>query len=210
MLPDSCLETILVKQNQVKLLQFHKERWYHTIQMILPEYIVNTDFLENAIAPFLQEKPTILSCLWNANNPELIKITPRDYIPNSPPYKILVDASIVKSTNKNSWIKSGNRDFYNATIEMAKQFNCNDALIFNENGFISESCIANIILENDEKYYTPPLEDGCVSGVYRQYLINKNDKIQIQSLTIDDLKSANKIYLCNAVRGLFEVEIDIP
>lgn len=211
MLPNSCIETILIEKNKASLMALHNERFYTTIKTILPDYDFEDKMLENAIEPYLQESPIILSCQWNAKHPNLILVQPRDFLPLDIPYKLLVDSSIIQSKNKYNWIKSGDRDFYNLSLEKAKEQNCNDALIFNQDGKIVESCIANIIVEKAGNFYTPPIEDGCVTGVYRQFIINneiaKIDKLITQSLTLDDLKTANKIYLCNAVRGLFEVAL---
>ena len=58
----------------------------------------------------------------------------------------------------------------------------------------------------DGKLYTPPSTLGILPGIYRQYLL-EIEQVEEKVLTIDDLKQAEVIYACNAVRGLYELSV---
>ena len=50
----------------------------------------------------------------------------------------------------------------------------NDVILYNENSYITESTIANIVIE--DKYgvlSTPKVACGLLAGTFRQYLLNK-------------------------------------
>ena len=51
---------------------------------------------------------------------------------------------------------------------------------------------------------TPPLESGVLPGVYRAHLLEERNDIDEEVLGLDDLLSADQIYLCNAVHGMRE------
>jgi len=60
----------------------------------------------------------------------------------------------------------------------------------------------------DGRWFTPPASCGLLPGVYRRYLLETRPDIAQRVLTLDDLRSADAVYLCNAVRGLRRVTID--
>jgi para-aminobenzoate synthetase / 4-amino-4-deoxychorismate lyase len=76
---------------------------------------------------------------------------------------------------------------------------CEDVLLWNERGELTESCIANLVLEINGRLLTPPVHSGLLAGTFRALLIAKGT-IQEQVLTPADLKRCSKIYLVNSVR----------
>ena len=58
----------------------------------------------------------------------------------------------------------------------------------------------------DGKLYTPPSQLGLLPGIYRQHLLEIG-QLEERVLTIEDLKQAEVIYGCNAVRGLYELSV---
>lgn len=87
------------------------------------------------------------------------------------------------------------------TLEQQEQ------IYYNAQGQLLETSIGNLLLELDGKLYTPPAELGLLKGIYRQQLLDKGQATE-KVLTLADLDHAEKIYACNAVRGLYELEID--
>ena len=87
------------------------------------------------------------------------------------------------------------------TLEQQEQ------IYYNAQGQLLETSIGNLLLELDGKLYTPPAELGLLKGIYRQQLLDEGQAIE-KILTLSDLARADKIYACNAVRGLYELELD--
>ncbi len=83
-----------------------------------------------------------------------------------------------------------------------------DVLLINQHGEITESCIANLVLEIAGKKYTPPVDCGLLNGTYRQYLLDHGELTE-RKLTQVDLERADRCYLVNSVRKLWPVEIEI-
>jgi branched-chain amino acid aminotransferase len=103
-----------------------------------------------------------------------------------------------KSRGELSNIKSGNALIYVLASIWAKQMRLDDALLLNDLGNIIESTRANIFWIKDNIYYTPPLSEGCISGVMREEIMSKEMVIE-KSCKIEDLLNAESIFLTNSI-----------
>lgn len=83
----------------------------------------------------------------------------------------------------------------------------NEQIYYNHEGQLLETSIGNIVLKIEDQLYTPPVHLGLLNGIYRQSLIAEN-KLKEKVLTVKDLKQAQSIYGCNAVRGLYELKVE--
>ena len=97
-----------------------------------------------------------------------------------------------------------------------------DVLFLNQRDEVTEGAISNIFIESGGRWYTPPVECGLLAGVYRRHLLETRPEIeergplrqvlvagvQERVLTLDDLRTADAVYITNAVRGLRRVEIE--
>ena len=77
-----------------------------------------------------------------------------------------------------------------------------DEIKVNERGEITEGTFTNVGILKDGKYYTPPVSSGLLAGTFRAKL-DWEEKV----LYPNDLKTADKIFCFNSVRGLVEVEL---
>jgi len=76
----------------------------------------------------------------------------------------------------------------------------NDLVLWNQAGFVTESLIANVVIEIGGHLYTPPLQHGLLPGVFRRMLLEQR-VIQEKSISIAQLREAQSIHLINSVRG---------
>jgi para-aminobenzoate synthetase/4-amino-4-deoxychorismate lyase len=76
---------------------------------------------------------------------------------------------------------------------------CDDVLLWNEKDELTESCIANIVVEIDGGLYTPPVDCGLLAGTFRAWLLDQGQIVE-RRLKIGDLARCSKIYLINSVR----------
>ena len=74
-------------------------------------------------------------------------------------------------------------------------------------GELLETSIGNLVLKINGKLYTPPISLGILPGIYRQHLLERG-QVEEKVLTLADLNQAEAIYGCNAVRGLYELEVN--
>ncbi len=81
-----------------------------------------------------------------------------------------------------------------------------DVLLYNSRGEITESTIANVVVEIKGVHYTPPLRCGLLPGTHREALLACR-QLRERVLTVEQLLSGARIYLINSVRGIGQVEL---
>jgi para-aminobenzoate synthetase/4-amino-4-deoxychorismate lyase len=74
-----------------------------------------------------------------------------------------------------------------------------DALLWNERGEITESTIANVVVEAGGLRVTPLLACGLLPGVFRATLLEAGE-IQERVITKRDLAGATRLWLVNSLR----------
>jgi len=98
--------------------------------------------------------------------------------------------------------KISNRQFYEGERERVNALTGADEVLFmNEDGNLCEGSFTSLFIEKDGELFTPPLSAGLLPGILRAELIQTGQAIE-SSLKMDDLLSADKIYLGNSLRGL--------
>ena len=104
--------------------------------------------------------------------------------------------------------KTTRRDVYqNARREaLAAVPSADDVLLINQDGRVTESTIANLVVDIGGTLVTPPLSDGLLPGVYRQHLLACGRLVE-RPIHPEDLRTARRIYLANSVRGLWQVDL---
>ena len=93
--------------------------------------------------------------------------------------------------------KTTHRAIYQEAL--AGRPDCDDVLLWNEDGELTESCIGNIALRIDGQWQTPPISAGLLGGVFRTALLNSGELVEAR-LMVADLKRATAIRLVNSVR----------
>ena len=83
--------------------------------------------------------------------------------------------------------------------------NHREQIFYLPNGSLLETTIGNLILEIEGKLYTPPAYLPLLDGIYRRHLL-ETQQVEEKLLTLKDLKNADRIYACNALRGLYELD----
>ena len=104
--------------------------------------------------------------------------------------------------------KTTRREVYIRAYHAAQVAGFADALFLNTRDEITEGAVHNILIEKDERWYTPPVDCGVLPGVYRRHLLATRPDIEEKVLSLDGLKAADGVYICNAVRGLRRVMVD--
>ena len=114
------------------------------------------------------------------------------------PVRLGISASPVTSRDPARFHKTAERRFYDS--RRAARPDCFDVLLVNERGELTESTIANLVVERDGALVTPPLEAGLLPGVFRAELL-ATGRIRERPLTPQDLRAAPRSWLVNALRG---------
>jgi para-aminobenzoate synthetase/4-amino-4-deoxychorismate lyase len=93
-------------------------------------------------------------------------------------------------------------------VEGGKAAGLEDVLFCNERGQVTEGAVNNIFIERAGLWFTPPVACGLLAGIFRRHLLETRPEIEERILSLEDLKSADAVYVTNAVRGLRRVVID--
>ena len=87
---------------------------------------------------------------------------------------------------------------------LASRPDCDDVLLANEEGEITESSISNVALPGPGgTLLTPRVESGLLPGVEREALLAEG-RLQEGILRVTDLERGQRLVLFNSVRGTFE------
>jgi para-aminobenzoate synthetase/4-amino-4-deoxychorismate lyase len=98
--------------------------------------------------------------------------------------------------------KTTRRELYDLSYHRARSAGFDDTLFANERSEITEGAISNIFIEKAGRWFTPPLGCGVLPGIYRRYVLESQAGATERVLTLEDLRQADQLYICNAVRGL--------
>lgn len=85
-----------------------------------------------------------------------------------------------------------------------------DGLMLDQSGCVVECVSSNIFLSKDGVWYTPDTLECGVTGVMRRYIIDDLipsicGKVKEGKLSMDALISADEVFVCNSINGIFPV-----
>lgn len=93
---------------------------------------------------------------------------------------------------------------YNEERTLARMQGYDDVL-FHTDGFVSEFSIGNFIARRGESYETPASQ--VLPGSYLAYF-SKTHQVTARDIAISELPNYDALYMCNAVRGLVEIQLE--
>lgn len=97
--------------------------------------------------------------------------------------------------------KTTRRGRYERCFAAAAARGCDDALLLNREGFVTETSRANVFLERDGLLLTPPVEHGLLPGVLRRELIEAG-RAREAPLRMADFRAAPGWFVGSSLRGL--------
>ena len=113
------------------------------------------------------------------------------------PVVLAIDDVPVDSTDPMLFHKTDARQQYDDRL--ARHPGVDDVILVNERGEVTETTIANLLVRIDGQWFTPPLESGCLPGVYRSKLLAAGVVVE-RVLTLEDLTNAEDVAVVNSVR----------
>ncbi|NTW48755.1 MAG: aminodeoxychorismate synthase component I [Chlorobiales bacterium] len=126
------------------------------------------------------------------------------------PLRVCLSSKRTDSRNIFLYHKTTRRERYDELYKRATQKGFADVLFMNESGHLTEGAISNIIIKKADVFYTPPVACGLLPGVFREHFLEMHKDAVEKKLTQDDLRDADEIFICNAVRGLRKVRLEEP
>jgi para-aminobenzoate synthetase/4-amino-4-deoxychorismate lyase len=102
--------------------------------------------------------------------------------------------------------KTTHRTVYDKALAGASA--ADDVLLWNSDGYITETSIANVAVRFDGELCTPPTSDGLLNGTYRNWLL-QNGMIHERSIHFDELNDGHELLLFNSVRGQYLAKLSL-
>ncbi|MCE5300030.1 MAG: chorismate-binding protein [Spirochaetia bacterium] len=119
------------------------------------------------------------------------------------PVKLAVSSVRMCRTDRLLLHKTTRREIYDMEYARYVKKGFDDVVFLNDRGEVTEAHSSNIFVYNKGKYYTPPIKCGLLPGTFRARLLKNNPEVfREKVLHINDIRSAEAIYLCNSVRGM--------
>ncbi|MGZ4875981.1 MAG: aminodeoxychorismate synthase component I [Candidatus Angelobacter sp.] len=121
--------------------------------------------------------------------------------------RVMIASCRTCSTDYFLFHKTTHRQIYDQALARARAAQCDDALFFNERDELTEGAIHNVFLLKDGIWLTPALPCGLLPGTYRAEFLAKHPEAREEILRREDLLQADAVFLCNSVRGMYEVKL---
>ncbi len=82
----------------------------------------------------------------------------------------------------------------------ARHPGADDVILVNELREAVETTIANLAVKIGDRWFTPPIDSGCLPGTYRRELLEQGDVCE-RRLSIDEVAAADDLAVINSVQG---------
>jgi para-aminobenzoate synthetase/4-amino-4-deoxychorismate lyase len=104
---------------------------------------------------------------------------------------------------QSAWLyhKTTRRDVYDEAL--ASRPDCDDVLLWNERGEVTESAVANVIVEVGGARLTPPVSCGLLPGVERARALAEG-RAREAVIRLADLREGQRVWLASSLRGVRE------
>jgi para-aminobenzoate synthetase/4-amino-4-deoxychorismate lyase len=133
-----------------------------------------------------------------------IKIESTAFQPNTRTISARLAKREINSNNVFLFHKTTHRVVYK---EAQADFpDCDDVLLYNERGELTEFTMGNIVLGLDGQMITPPIECGLLAGTFRAHLVEIGQVIE-RRISIARLRDCTEIFRVNSVRKWEKVEM---
>ena len=120
------------------------------------------------------------------------------------PVRVILDHQPIDSASMWLYHKTTNRDLYQQ--RQYKHPGVDDVVMVNERGELTEATRANLAVQRNGRWWTPPISSGCLPGVERARLLAEG-ALSEAVLEPADLVQAEAIALLNSLRGWRTAEL---
>lgn len=219
---DAFFESIRVHKGKIQLFDLHFERIIKASQVFQIQLNFDIIQLKSQLIQLiekskLQEARIRLQItrtadgFYNISNQNFIylaEISPLSFETRHllAPKNLIIYHLDKKEKQRNSAFKTGQVFALIQAGIFASKNNADDAIILNQNNEVTETTSANIYLVKNNTIITPALESGCVNGVFRTLIFQNKEnipfKIEEKKILIEDLLSADEVFVSNAITGI--------
>jgi para-aminobenzoate synthetase/4-amino-4-deoxychorismate lyase len=114
------------------------------------------------------------------------------------PVRVELDATPVDTGDPWLFHKTSRREVYEARA--ARHPAADQVLLVNDLGDITETTVANVAVQLGDRWWTPPLESGCLPGVLRAELLEQGQLTE-RRIAAAELEQASALAVLSSLRG---------
>jgi branched-chain amino acid aminotransferase len=219
LLGDGLFETILYKNHELVLYNFHINRLNKSLKKIFINFKLNSKDYKRKITNLIKKNHLI-----NKSLAVRITVTRGESfrgidISNKVLPTILINTTLLKKNLRFKPVKLGVAEIkrnessplsnlktlnYLDNI-VAKKISMNqgydDVIFLNSKNNVCCCSTSNIYYLIRGKFYTPPLSDGILNGTIRENLIAKK-KVAVKSIKLNNLLKCGEIFITNSIFGI--------
>jgi len=195
--PLRLLESILLEDGELFLIRRHLERLkssarYFGFRFNEEQIVAELDRVTGTKSSAKWKIRLLLSREGELESEAVPLVTAR-----RDPLRVALAAGPVDSTERLLYHKTTSRGVYDRAL--AARPDCDDVILWNERGEITESTVANVVVGIGGEFFTPPQVSGLLAGTFREQLI-EDGKIRERVIRIDEFKRAGSFFLINSVQ----------
>jgi len=221
---DALFETMRMLNGKILFEEMHADRLFNgflLLHFILPEHF-NWQFLKKEIEKLISKVPQgthrrirLTVSRGDGGISEEPAKSPQfmieswlieEYSYNTEGFVVDVFDPIRKSTDSYSNLKSANYLPSVMSAIFAKENRLDECLLLNSNQRICDATISNVFWTKDQTVFTPPLKEGGIAGVMRNYLLRKLPDagylVAEKNVDTNTLLQADEIFFTNVIRGI--------
>lgn len=122
---------------------------------------------------------------------------------NAVPARAGLALTPVDSADPFLYHKTTKRGLYEAAT--ASRPDCDEILLWNQDGYLTETAIANVAVSREGRWVTPPVSDGLLPGTMRADLLGRGI-IEEGRISVSSLSAGSRLAALNSVRGWRELQ----
>ena len=122
---------------------------------------------------------------------------------SSAPARLGIATAPIDPVNEFLFHKTTHRVMYTD----AMQPGCDDVVLWNPAKEITETTFGNLVVEIGGRKVTPPVDAGLLAGTFREDLLERGEIVEGR-VTLDEMKSASRVWLINSVREWWPATIE--
>lgn len=169
----------------------------------LEEIIKRNGLLEGRTRiTFFDERPSAIWPFKSKRKTSLLIMT-GDMRPVPENFRLTVSPFTINSHSPLAGVKSCNYLEKLMAMDEASGRGFDEAIQLNERGQVTSATMANVFWLKDGEHYTPSLATGCLAGTTREFVLENLDCHEVEA-TIDDLKTADAVFLTSAGIGVVQ------
>jgi len=114
-------------------------------------------------------------------------------------WRVRLAARPIDPSDEFLYHKTTNRAVY----ERARRPDCDDVILWNPAGEVTETTVANLVIEDvaaGGRRVTPPVACGLLPGTFRAEVLAAGE-VSEERVTVEQLRAAARFWLVNSVRG---------